>query len=62
MKTKENTLKNLFDGSVKPAKCDVRLSEDEMSMLEKLADIEEVTKSDIMRKALRLLFRTYNKE
>lgn len=57
-----------FDGVdnriVKAGKCDVRLDENEMAMLEKLADIEEVTKSDIMRKGLRLLHRAYmgNKE
>lgn len=60
--SKKDIAEKLIDFAVKPGKCDVRLSEEEMSMLEKLSDIEEVTKSDIMRKALRLLFRTYNKE
>lgn len=59
---KKSVAENLIDFAVKPGKCDVRLSEDEMSMLEKLSNIEEVTKSDIMRKGLRLLFKTYNKE
>lgn len=48
-------------GEVKPGKCDVRLSDEEMKMLTRLADIEEVTKSDIMRKALRLLYKQYTK-
>lgn len=60
--SKKEIAEKLLDFAVKPGKCDVRLSEDEMSMLEKLADIEEETKSEIMRKALRLLFKTYNKE
>ena len=60
--SKKKIAEKLLDFAVKPGKCDVRLSEDEMAMLEKLADIEEVTKSDIMRKALRLLFKTYSKE
>ena len=60
--SKKELAEKLLNSAVKPTKCDVRLSETEMAMLEKLADIEEVTKSDIMRKALRLLFKTYNKE
>ena len=47
--------------AVKPGKCDVRLSDEEMKMLTHLADIEEVTKSDIIRKALRLLYKQYKK-
>lgn len=60
--SRTEVVEKFLDFAVKPGKCDVRLSEDEMAMLEKLADIEEVTKSDIMRKALRLLFKTYSKE
>ena len=37
----------------KLAKCDVRLTRDEDMMLEKLAAENEVTRSEIMRKALR---------
>ena len=62
MKNKKDVAEKILDFAVKPSKCDVRLSEDEMSMLEKLADREDVTKSDIMRKGLRLLFKSYNKE
>ena len=49
-------------GDVLPKKCDVRLSEAEMKMLNQLADENEVTKSDIMRKALRFLYTDYTKE
>lgn len=34
-------------------KCDVRLDKNELVMLEQLADRYEVTRSDIMRKALK---------
>ncbi len=60
--SKNTPIKDFIDQSVKSGKCDVRLSETEMVMLQKLADTEEVTKSDIVRKAIRLLFKTYNKE
>lgn len=60
--SKKDVLTNVLDHAVKPGKCDVRLSETEMAMLQKLADTEEVTKSDIVRKAIRLLFKTYSKE
>lgn len=60
--SKKEIAEKLLDSAVKPGKCDVRLSETEMAMLQKLADTEEVTKSDIVRKAIRLLFRTYTKE
>lgn len=60
--SKKTPVNDLIDQGVKSGKCDVRLSETEMEMLEKLVDIEEVTKSDIVRKAIRLLFRTYTKE
>lgn len=42
---------------VKPGKCDVRLSEDEMATLNRLSDTYGVTKSDIMRNALKLFSR-----
>ena len=48
-------------GEVKPGKCDIRLSDADMGRLEKIAKIEEATKSDIMRRALRLLFKQYEK-
>ena len=34
-------------------KCDVRLDKQELVMLEHLSELNEVTKSDIMRRALR---------
>ena len=34
-------------------KCDVRLDKQELIMLEHLSELNEVTKSDIMRRALR---------
>ena len=39
---------NIFYG-----KCDVRLDKQELNMLEHLSELNEVTKSDIMRRALR---------
>jgi len=38
-------------------KCDVRLSADELNMLHELATNNDVTKSDIMRQALRFFHR-----
>lgn len=38
-------------------KCDVRLTAKELQMLHELADTNEVTKSDIMRQALRFFHR-----
>lgn len=38
-------------------KCDVRLSSKELQMLHELADTNDVTKSDIMRQALRFFHR-----
>ena len=34
------------------AKCDVRLTKDEDAMLNHLADLNEVTRSEVLRKAL----------
>jgi hypothetical protein len=48
-------------GSASTGKCDVRLSTEELGMLEQLADRNGVTKSDIMRKALRD-FHKFNSE
>ena len=58
----KDVIRPIIDYSVKDGKCDVRLSADEMAMLNKLADSEDATKSDIMRKGLHLLFKTYSKE
>ena len=43
-------------------KCDVRLDKQELVMLEHLSELNEVTKSDIMRRALRdyYMFNTEN--
>lgn len=38
-------------------KCDVRLSRKELSMLERLSDLNGVSKSDVMRRALRDYFK-----
>ena len=46
-------------GDVFPYKCDVRLSDSENSMLEHIADNDDITKSEVMRKALRHLFNLY---
>jgi hypothetical protein len=54
--------KKSFDHNVKPKKCDVRLTEDEVAMLNKLADKNDLTKSDVMRKGLHLLYSTYIKK
>lgn len=40
--------KRMFHG-----KCDVRLDKQELNMLSQLAEINDVTRSDVMRKALR---------
>lgn len=39
---------NVYEG-----KCDVRLDKQELEMLQELSDYHEVTKSSVMRKALR---------
>ena len=41
---------------VKSGKCDVRLSPDELSMLDELAEQNDATKSDVMRKALKAFY------
>ena len=38
-------------------KCDVRLNEEESAMLDHLVDINEVSRSDVMRKALKELYK-----
>lgn len=38
-------------------KCDVRLNKEESAMLEHLADLNEVSRSDVMRKALKELYK-----
>ena len=48
-------------GQASTGKCDVRLSTEELGMLERLSDANGVTKSDIMRKALRDFYK-FNSE
>ena len=43
---------NTFTG-----KCDVRLDKQELAMLDHLSELNEVTRSDIMRRALRDYYR-----
>lgn len=38
-------------------KCDVRLNKEESAMLDHLADVNEVSRSDVMRKALKELYK-----
>lgn len=38
-------------------KCDVRLNKEESAMLDHLVDINEVSRSDVMRKALKELYK-----
>ena len=40
-------------GVARPGKCDVRRDKNEMRMLDELAEANEVTRSDIMRRALK---------
>lgn len=44
------------------SKCDVRLNNEERRMLEELAERNEVSNSDIMRRALRDLYRFNSRE
>ena len=44
------------------SKCDVRLNAEERSMLEELAERNEVSNSDVMRRALRDLYKFNSKE
>lgn len=39
------------------SKCDVRLNEEENNMLDRLAERNEVSRSDVMRRALRDLYK-----
>ena len=43
-------------------KCDVRLDENDAKMLDYMTEESNLSKSDIMRKALRLLFKNWTKE
>lgn len=43
------------------SKCDVRLNAEENAMLDRLAEDNDVSRSDVMRKALKQFYR-YNKE
>lgn len=38
-------------------KCDVRLNKEESAMLDHLSELNEVSRSDVMRKALKELYR-----
>ena len=38
-------------------KCDVRLNKEESGMLDHLSELNEVSRSDVMRKALKELYR-----
>lgn len=62
MINEKSEISKLFDNAVKPGKCDVRLTEDEMLMLNKLAEDEDITKSDVMRKGLHELYKKSSKE
>lgn len=44
------------------SKCDVRLNEEENRMLDELADRHEVSRSTIVRKALKDFYKFNNKE
>lgn len=46
-----------WSGNFTSNKCDVRLTSEENSMLNELADRNEVSRSDVMRRALRDLYR-----
>ena len=54
MNDKTNAAVDVINAS---GKCDVRLSADELKMLHELASNNDVTKSDIMRQALRFFHR-----
>lgn len=45
-----------YSGTYKD-KCDVRLNKEESAMLDHLVDINEVSRSDVMRKALKELYK-----
>lgn len=44
------------------SKCDVRLNDEENNMLNRLAERNEVSRSDVMRMALRDLYKFNSKE
>lgn len=46
-----------WSGEFNSGKCDVRLTSEENSMLNELADRNDVSRSDVMRKALRDLYK-----
>ena len=48
--------------SVMPGKCDVRLTAEEDLALSRLAELNETSRSDVMRKALRDFLRYNGKE
>lgn len=45
-----------WSGTFTSSKCDVRLTPEENSMLNELANKNEVSRSDVMRKALKELY------
>ena len=53
----EDKTKAVVDAIKASGKCDVRLTAKELQMLHELADANDVTKSDIMRQALRFFHR-----
>ena len=55
MVDKTNTVVDVLKNA--SGKCDVRLSSQELQMLHDLAEANSVTKSDIMRQALRFFHR-----
>lgn len=48
-----NSRKNRWNGNVTTNKCDVRLTSEENSMLNELANKNQVSRSDVVRRALR---------
>ena len=59
---KDNELCNKGPGRPKYSgtyrdKCDVRLNKEESAMLDHLVDINDVSRSDVMRKALKELYK-----
>ena len=45
-----------FSGTYRD-KCDVRLNKEESAMLDRLSELNEVSRSDVMRKALKELYK-----
>ena len=56
MSNQGRNLESMVNG-VKPGKCDVRLTSEELKLLKELAEDNRVTKSDIMREALRHFYK-----